>query len=190
MTSVNAASKLRDGWTYVKIRHQPLNANGTKRGDPEAECLQCGLPFNAARSSQYRDMVDQLTRMHPGYKPPEYNRLREQLLGEEKDRVAAELKSCIDSSTKAGSDLTSDGWSDARSRPLLNFFLITPKGAQFIKAVDTSGQSKTDDYIADRLFEAGVLTYVWPLYCHCFANTVKYYVSRIKYHVGCSPEYM
>lgn len=64
------------------------------------------------------------------------------------------MKSCIDSSAKAGSDITSDGWSDARSRPLLNFLLLTTKGAQFIKAVDTTGQSKTDDYIADMLSEA------------------------------------
>ena len=39
-----------------------------------------GLPFNAACSSQYSDMVDQITKMPPGYKPPTYNRIRDELL--------------------------------------------------------------------------------------------------------------
>lgn len=254
---MSGISRLGAEWSYVKIKHQPLKPDGTKRGDPEIECLQCGhvfrggasrirshllgtkdgvsacdavseedkqklgkiaqekseqqlskkrktdldnltrsnsdpsaastsnssrfnpitsafqkvdkasadasvarffyangLPFNAARSSQYSDMIDQITKMPPGYKPPTYNRIRDELLDQEKARVAADLKSCIDSSAKAGPDITSDGWSDARSRPLLNFLLLTTKGAQFIKAVDTTGQSKTDDYIADMLSEA------------------------------------
>ena len=30
-------------------------------------------------------------------------------------------------------------------------------------------------------------TWFWPLYCHCFANTVQYYVLSIEYRVGCNP---
>lgn len=180
---MSGISRLGAEWSYVKIKHQPLKPDGTKRGDPEIECLQCGhvfrggasrirshllgtkdgvsacdavseedkqklgkiaqekseqqlskkrktdldnltrsnsdpsaastsnssrfnpitsafqkvdkasadasvarffyangLPFNAARSSQYSDMIDQITKMPPGYKPPTYNRIRDELL--------------------------------------------------------------------------------------------------------------
>ena len=43
---------------------------------------------------------------------------------------------------KAKCTLTSDGWQDAQKRPLLNVCAITPAGAQFIKAIDTTGETK------------------------------------------------
>ncbi len=47
---MSGISKFGDEWSYVKIKHQPLNANGTKRGDPEVECLQCGHMFRGGAS--------------------------------------------------------------------------------------------------------------------------------------------
>lgn len=55
---------------------------------------------------------------------------------------------------KVGCTLTSDGWSSTTSRPLLNVLTVTPMGANFLKAVDTSGEVKSGDYIADLLCES------------------------------------
>ena len=43
---------------------------------------------------------------------------------------------------KAKCTLTSDGWQDAQKRPLLNVCAITPAGAQFIRAIDITGETK------------------------------------------------
>ena len=94
-----------------------------------------GLPFHSARSQTYVDMVHSINRMPPGYNPPNVKQLREGLLIAEKARIDAQLQSCIDSSAQTGTDLTSDGWQDASHRPLLNILLVTPKGAQFVKAL-------------------------------------------------------
>lgn len=56
-----------------------------------------------------------------------------------------------DSFDLTGVTITSDGWQDVHSRPLLNMLACSPRGEMFVKAVDTSGHLKTADYIADQL---------------------------------------
>ena len=46
-----------------------------------------------------------------------------------------------------GAALTSDGWTSVSNKPLLNFLTVTPFGAEFIKAIDTSGQTKDAEYL-------------------------------------------
>lgn len=53
-----------------------------------------------------------------------------------------------------GCTITSDGWQDVHSRPLLNMLACSPRGEMFLRAVDTSGHMKNAEYIADRLEEA------------------------------------
>ena len=43
--------------------------------------------------------------------------------------------------------MVSDGWSGVAKRPLINFLVVTPQGSHFLKAIDTSGESKTDEEI-------------------------------------------
>ena len=47
--------------------------------------------------------------------------------------------------SKAKCSLASDGWQDALKRPLLNVVATTPLGSTFIKAVDTTGETKVND---------------------------------------------
>jgi hypothetical protein len=54
---------------------------------------------------------------------------------------------------KVGCTLTSDGWSSTTNIPLLNVLAVTPMGAKFLKAVDTSCDVKSADYIAYMLCE-------------------------------------
>ena len=50
-----------------------------------------------------------------------------------------------------GFALLCDGWSDVQGRPLLNFCIATPKGAHFVRAVDTTGYEKDAEFIFEQL---------------------------------------
>lgn len=52
-----------------------------------------------------------------------------------------------------GYTLTSDGWTSVQNRPLLNALAVVPAGAEFIKAIDTSGETKSAEFIAEWLDE-------------------------------------
>ncbi|KAL0248725.1 hypothetical protein GEMRC1_003959 [Eukaryota sp. GEM-RC1] len=47
-----------------------------------------------------------------------------------------------------GMTITSDGWSDVRSRPLINLMGVSMDGAFFLTSFDTSGNIKTGEYIS------------------------------------------
>ena len=48
-----------------------------------------------------------------------------------------------------GAMVISDGWTSVQDRPILNALLSTPVGAKFLKAIDTSGETKDKEFIAD-----------------------------------------
>ncbi len=62
--------------------------------------------------------------------------------------MVAELKSFMASARSSKATITSDGWSDTRNRPLLNLLMVTPKGEKFLENVNTSGDTKDADFIA------------------------------------------
>ena len=41
------------------------------------------------------------------------------------------------------------GWSNIKNKPLLNIILVCPNGEAFLDCIDTSGEDKTGQYIAD-----------------------------------------
>ena len=49
---------------------------------------------------------------------------------------------------ETGCLLLSDGWTSTQNLPIINALAATPLGAYFLKALDTSGQTKDADYIA------------------------------------------
>jgi hypothetical protein len=60
----------------------------------------------------------------------------------------------VDNFSKAAVTVVSDGWDDRAKRSLLNVLTVTPMGAMFVKAIDTTGRMKTGQYIHDVLAEA------------------------------------
>ena len=60
----------------------------------------------------------------------------------------------VDNFSKAAVTVVSDGWDDRARRSLLNVLTVTPMGAMFVKAVNTTGRMKTGQYIHDVLAEA------------------------------------
>jgi hypothetical protein len=50
---------------------------------------------------------------------------------------------------RTGAMIISDGWSSVANRPIVNALAATPLGVFFIKAVDTSGETKDANFIAN-----------------------------------------
>lgn len=89
----------------------------------------------------------------PTYKPMAYNTLRTTCLDSAKQRIQQALKQWDNRAKTTGITICIDGWSDAQNRPILNVLAVCPKGAMFLGAVDTSGQVKSAEYIAQVLTE-------------------------------------
>jgi hypothetical protein len=113
----------------------------------------CGISFNSAKSPYFGEMIRAINSASANYRPPGINSLRDSLLEKEVDRIKARLEPLLASTETTGCTITSDGWSSAQNKPLLNFLLVNPKGEVFLKAEDTSGSAKTARYIADTWME-------------------------------------
>jgi hypothetical protein len=107
-----------------------------------------GLSFRLINDPHFKAAVEASADFGENYKLPSLVFLRTTLLDKEKVSVAAELKSFMASVRSSKATITSDGWSDTRNRPLLNLLMVTPKGEKFLESVDTSGDTKDADFIA------------------------------------------
>lgn len=86
-----------------------------------------------------------------GYVPPGYNKLRTTLLLQEKTHVERMLQPIKSTWSSKGVSVVSDGWSDVQRRPLLNFLAVTEDGPMFLKAINTEGEVKRKEYIAEKM---------------------------------------
>ena len=85
-----------------------------------------------------------------------------------------------------------DGWSDAQRRPILNILLVTPAGATFLNSIDSSGQVKNAQFIADVITAAidkvgpqQVVQVITDSAANCKAA---WEIIKEKYpHIVCSP---
>ncbi len=99
-------------------------------------------------------MCEAISKSNVAYRGPAYDAMRTDLLDAVKCRVDNDSQSWSDHGKKVtGFVLGSDGWTDAQSRPLMNFMLVTPRGTKFVRALDTSGNEKSGQYIADKMSE-------------------------------------
>ena len=99
-------------------------------------------------------MCEVISNSNVPYKGPAYNAMRTELLDAVKARVESGCHDWWEHALQiTGFVLGSDGWSDAQSRPLLNFLLCTPRGIKFMRALDTSGNEKNGEFIADKMSE-------------------------------------
>ena len=86
-------------------------------------------------------MVRAICNFGPGYKPPSYNALRTTLLQKAKLNVDSGLAVWRkDGEDGTGFVLSSDGWEDVTGKPLINIVFSTPKGSQFVEAVNATGE--------------------------------------------------
>lgn len=150
-----ARSKARLGNRLVQTSVRKLNQ---QQLDDAAEkaiatwAFATGQPLRAVDDYYLRDAFDKVVAAGPGRKHLTRKRLKEQLLPAVKKRVARDQKEIVDLHRQLwGQSIVSDGWTDANRRPLINVLLVSPDGEFFIKAIDTSGNTKSMDYIAEQV---------------------------------------
>jgi len=107
-----------------------------------------GLSFRLINGLHFKATVEATADFGENYKLPSLVSLHTTLLDKEKVSMAAELKSFMVSTRSSKATITSDGWSDTRNRPLLNLLMVTPKGEKFLESVNTSGDTKDANFIA------------------------------------------
>eukprot|EP00253_Pinus_taeda_P002383 PITA_02383 len=114
----------------------------------------CGIPFNVVRSPYWQDMIRSINKAPQGYEGPNYEKVRTQLLKNEKELVEDILAPIRSSWSSSGVTIVSDGWTDTRRRLLINIIATSPKGAMSIKAEDCSGEVKDAQFIVDVIIKA------------------------------------
>ncbi|KAL3499506.1 hypothetical protein ACH5RR_038599 [Cinchona calisaya] len=118
--------------------------------------FQNSIPFSAAKSTHYQEMVDAIAECGIGYKPPSYDKLRCSLL----DKVKADINETHDKLRnewkETGCTVLCDCWSDGRSRTLVALSVTCPRGTLFLRSIDISGHADDPHYLFE-LLESVVL---------------------------------
>lgn len=100
------------------------------------------IPINALNSSFAQKAIDAVAAIEPGYQLPSYYRMRVNLLRDCKEECRLLVESYRTCWKDTGCTLIADGWTDNRSRTLINFLVYCPRGVSFIKSVDASDIKK------------------------------------------------
>jgi hypothetical protein len=136
--------------SVIKLNQKQLNEAADKAIATWA--FATGQPLRAVDDYYFRDAIEKVVAAGPQRSHVGRKRLKEQLLPEIKKRVARDQQALLDLRKALwGLTLVSDGWTDANKRPLLNVLLVCPEGEIFIEAIDTSGDTKSMEYVADKL---------------------------------------
>eukprot|EP01018_Ginkgo_biloba_P022730 Gb_08711 [translate_table: standard] len=120
-----------------------------------ARCIYaCGISFNLPRSPYWQDMMRAINDGPKGYKTPSFEKVRTTLLTKEKSLMEQSIEPLRASWRTTSVSIKSDGWTDARNRPLINVIVVCPKGSMFLNAVDCNGELKDATFIATILIDA------------------------------------
>jgi len=120
-----------------------------------------GISFNVANSSSFGRMIAEsmkFAKQNPfqSYKPPSRKRLCGELLDQAYKSTEQLVAPLLAVAKKYGATIASDGWSDVRRRPILNFMASARGAAVFLKSVDCTdhlaeGGKKDAAYIASNV---------------------------------------
>ncbi|XP_049934414.1 uncharacterized protein LOC126410179 [Nymphaea colorata] len=105
------------------------------------------IPFNTANSFQFQVMADVIASIGPGFKMQSYHQLRGKILQDTVKEVSEHCNQLKLSWKETGCSIMSDGWTDTRSRTLVNFLVYCPKGTMFLKSLDLSDVPKTAEIL-------------------------------------------
>jgi hypothetical protein len=113
-----------------------------------------GIPFNVANNSHFKQALGDVSKFGPGYTPPSEFLLRTSLLQGEVKRLDYKIKTSVLSQLDVtGGTLVSDGWSNIRSKPLINYIMVCTQGEVFLDSTDTSGEEKSSVYVASEIIK-------------------------------------
>eukprot|EP01018_Ginkgo_biloba_P003110 Gb_13336 [translate_table: standard] len=89
-----------------------------------------------------------------GFKTPSFEKVQTTLLTKEKSFMEQSKEPIRAYWQTTGVSIVSDGWIDARNKPLINVIVVCPKGSMFLNAVDCNGELKDATFIANILIDA------------------------------------
>lgn len=152
-----------------------------------------GIPFAVANNYHFKKALADISKFGPGYTPPSEFTLRTSLLQGEVKAVGTEIRSKILHDLHlTGSTLVSDGWSNVRNKPLINYILVCTKGEVFLDSTDTSGQDKSSEFIATEIIKqiaavgpANVIQVVTDSASNCKGSWR--FISDSFPHITCGP---
>lgn len=133
------------------------------------------IPFSAAKSMYYQQMMDAVAQCGEGYKAPSYETLRSCLWGKVKGDIHDHYKKYRDEWKETGCTILCDSWSDGRTRSLVIFSIACSKGTLFLKLVDISGHEDDAPYLFE-LMESVVLEVGVENVVQVITNTTANYV--------------
>ncbi|KAK4260461.1 hypothetical protein QN277_003567 [Acacia crassicarpa] len=160
---------------------QPLRDDPQKQKWDDADkkitvfFLHNSIPFSAAKSMYYQQMMDAVAQCGEGYKAPGYERLRSSLWRKVKGDIQDHYKKYRDEWKETGCTILCDRWSDGRTRSLVVFSIACLKRTLFLKLVDVSGHEDDATYLFE-LMESVVLEVGLENVVQVITNTAANYV--------------
>lgn len=105
------------------------------------------IPFGAATSMYYREMVHSIAECGVGYKAPSFEKLRCNLLEKVKADVNDMYKKLRDEWQETGCTILCNCGSDGRTKSLVVFSVTCPKGTIFLRSIDVAGHADDTHYL-------------------------------------------
>ena len=111
-----------------------------------------GLPLRLVDDFYLRDAFKAIAAAGPNRKQLGRKRLKEKLLPLERKRARdQQAEAATEEGRLHGKCIVSDGWQSATGTPIINVLLVSPSRESFVEAIDTTGQTKNMQYIANKL---------------------------------------
>ncbi|RVW96149.1 hypothetical protein CK203_037756 [Vitis vinifera] len=148
-----------DKFTTSQPRQTTLNSKW-KQEERKEVCRKIGrfmyskgLPFNTVNDPYWFPMIDAIANFGPGFKPPSMHELRTWILKEEVNDLRIIMKDHKKAWKQYGCSIMSDGWTNGKSRCLINFLVNSPAGTWFMKSIDASDTIKNGELMFKYLDE-------------------------------------
>nr|XP_043629296.1 uncharacterized protein LOC122600617 [Erigeron canadensis] len=118
--------------------------------------LHNAIPFCAANSVYYQEMVDAIAECGVDYKAPSYEHMRSSLLERVKDNFGDDYMKLRDQWKETGCTILCDRWISGKTKSLIVFSVSCPKGTLYLKSADVSDHADDAQYLGE-LLESAVL---------------------------------
>ena len=139
-----------------------------------------GLPFNAVNDPYWIPMMDVVANFGPEFKPSSMHELRTWILKKEVNDLSIIMEDHKRAWKQYGCSIMSDGWTDGKSRCLINFLVNSPADTWFMKSIDASNTIKNGElmfkYLDDVVEEIGEENVVQAI----TDNASNYVIARMR----------
>ena len=93
-------------------------------------------------SVYYQEALDGVASIGPSFKAPSYHELRRPLLQKHVHEIKYLLLDEKNYRKVYGCSVISDGWTNQKKDPIINFLVYCPRDTMFLKSIDVLGLTK------------------------------------------------